>query len=223
MFRILFTFLIAILIAGCSRNNGQTWEDVKTTGRYMQKGFDSMMGKDYESRMFASEGEFYGPDDDDFIPLSDDDLRSQLAAMDAPIRQPKGAPGQFGIPTLDAFYPAPDSLKALFSSVHFDTDQHIIHDKKEVSNLMQLASYLKQHPNLYIVVEGHCDERASASYNQALGMRRANAVRTFLVKHGADLNRIYTVSRGKEQPLVQGHTVEDWKQNRRSEFRMYQK
>jgi peptidoglycan-associated lipoprotein len=212
---------VVLLAAGCSHNN-QTWEDVKTAGRYMQRGVDSVMGKDYESRMLASGEEFYGPFDDDFIPLSDADLRN-LAASDAAMPQPKGVPGQFGIPSLDTFYLAPETLSSLFRSVHFETDEHVLRDKKEVANLIQLAGYLKKNPNVYVVIEGHTDERASASYNQALGMRRANFVRSFLVKNGADLNRIYTVSRGKEQPLAQGHDPETWKANRRSEFRIYQK
>lgn len=221
--RLVLAATLIILAAGCSRNSGQTWEDVKTAGRYMQRGVDSMLGKDYESRMLTSDEEFYGPYDEDFIPLSDSDLRNQLAGMDAPMPQPKGIPGQFGMPSLDAFYAPPDALRNLFSAVHFETDEHVIRDKTEISALMQLAAYLKKNPNVYLVVEGHTDERASASYNMALGMRRANFVRSFLVKNGADLNRIYTVSRGKEQPIAQGHGATDWKLNRRSEFRIYQK
>lgn len=212
---------ILLLAAGCSHNS-QTWEDVKTAGRYMQKGVDSMLGKDYESRMLTSDEEFYGPYDDDFIPLRDSDLRN-FYGSDSAMPQPKGIPGQFGIPNLDAFYAAPDALQALFRAVHFETDEHVLRDKNEISALMQLASYLKKSPNVYLVIEGHTDERASASYNMALGMRRANFVRTFLVKNGADLNRIYTVSRGKEQPLAQGHVADAWKVNRRGEFRIYQK
>lgn len=223
MSRTILIAFVLLFIVGCSHNSNQTWEDVKTAGRYMQKGVNSMMGKDYESRMLGSDGEFYGPYDGDFIPLSDADLRNQFGAIDAAMPQPKGLPGQFGIPNLDAFYSAPDSLKTLFKSVHFDTDDHVLRDKNEISALMQLASYLKKTPNFYLVIEGHTDERASASYNQALGMRRSNFVRSFLVKNGADLNRIYTVSRGKEQPLAQGHDPEAWKVNRRSEFRIYQK
>jgi len=220
MFRHFVFAAILLLAVGCSRNS-QTWEDIKTTGRHMQRGVDSMLGKEYESRMLASDEEFYGPYDGDFIPLRDADLRNFLA--DSAMPQPKGIPGQFGIPNLDAFYAAPDSLRTLFNPVHFETDEHVIRDKNEISILIQLASYLKKNPSFYVVVEGHTDERASASYNMALGMRRANSVRSFLVKNGADLNRIYTVSRGKEQPLAQGHGPEDWKANRRSEFRIYQK
>lgn len=220
MFRTLILVAILFLVAACSHNS-ETWESMKTTGRYMQRGVDSMLGKDYESKMLASGEEFYGPFDDDFIPLQDADLRNSFADLALP--QPKGIPGQFGIPNLDAFYAPPDALKGIFSSIHFNTDEHAIRDRNEMTALIQLASYLKSHPNFYIVIEGHCDERASASYNIALGMRRANAVRSFLVKNGADLNRIYTLSRGKEQPLALGHLPEDWKTNRRSEFRVYQK
>jgi outer membrane protein OmpA-like peptidoglycan-associated protein len=222
MFRYFIFAAIFIVASSCSRNS-QTWEDVKTTGRYMQRGVDSMMGKDYESRMLASDADFYGPYGDDFIPLNDSDLRNQFAASDIAMPQPKGMPGQFGVPNLDLFYAAPSALQELFSAVHFETDQHVLRDKNEISALMRLSTYLKNHSNLYVVIEGHTDERASASYNMALGMRRANFVRTFLVKNGADLNRIYTVSRGKEQPLAQGHSSESWKLNRRSEFRIYEK
>lgn len=221
--RLLFLLIsVALLTTSCSRNS-QTWEDVKTAGRYMQRGVDSVFGKDYESRLLSSGDEFYGPYDDEFIPLSDADLRHHLAGTDRPLPQPKGNPGQNGVPTLDLFYAAPDSLRALFSSVHFETDEHIVCSKNELGALMRLASYLKQNPNLYLVIEGHTDERASASYNMALGMRRAHFVRSFLVKNGADLNRIYTISRGKEQPLAIGHMPEDWKLNRRSEFRIYER
>ncbi len=223
MLRFAFASFILLLTAGCSRNSNQTWEDVKTAGRYMQRGMDSVLGKDYESRMLTSDEEFYGPYDADFIPLSDADLRNQFASSDSALPQPKTIPGQFGLPNLDAFYSAPEALKSLFSAVHFETDEHVLRDKNEIAHLIQLSGYLKKNPNVYLVIEGHCDERASASYNMALGMRRANAVRTFLVKNGADLNRIYTLSKGKEQPLAQGHGSEDWKANRRSEFRIYQK
>ncbi len=212
--------LFVLVLASCSRSN-QTWEDVKTAGRYMQRGVDSALGKDYESRMLSSGDDFQGPYGGDFIPLQDSDLRHQLS--DGALPQPKNAPGQFGIPNLTSFYAAPDVLAALFGNVHFETDEHVLRDQKELSALMKLAAYLKKNPNVYVMVEGHCDERASASYNQALGLRRANSIRSFLVKNGADMNRIYTVSRGKEQPLILGHSQESWKANRRGEFKIYQK
>ncbi|PIS03275.1 MAG: hypothetical protein COT85_00930 [Chlamydiae bacterium CG10_big_fil_rev_8_21_14_0_10_42_34] len=218
-----FIFAAVLLIGSSCSRDSQTWEDVKTAGRHMQRGVDSMMGKDYESRMLASDSDFVGPYNDDFIPLRDADLKNQFASSDAAMPQPKGAPGQFGVPNLDNFYAPPVALQSLFNAVHFETDQHVVRNKNEISALLNLASYLKKNPNVYLVVEGHCDERASASYNMALGMRRANYIRSFLVKNGADLNRIYTVSRGKEQPIALGHSDESWKLNRRSQFRIYEK
>lgn len=214
--------LFSLLIAGCSGTSSQSWEDLKTTGRYMQKGVDSLWGKDYESRMLTSDQEFIGPWDEEFIPLNHGDLRSQFAT-DMALPQPKGIPGMNGIPSLDHFYSPSGELAALFNSVHFETDEHILKNKSDVQAIFQIASYLKSHPSTYLVVAGHCDERASASYNMALGVRRANYVRSMLVKQGVDLNRIYTVSRGKEEPLASGHTPEVWRQNRRAEFKIYEK
>lgn len=220
--RFLFSILLLFSV-GCVRNSNQTWEDLKTAGRYMHRGVDAVFGKDYESRLLTSDEEFTGPEDGEFIPLRDADLRNSLSAMDTPIPQPRAIPGQKGVPSLSEFYPAPDTLRMIFQSIHFETDQYTLKNKSDVEALSQMALYLKKNPDTSLVIEGHCDERASASYNMALGLKRANYVRSFLVKQGVDLNRIYTISRGKEQPLVTGHSPEDWKVNRRSEFRIHQK
>ncbi len=212
--------IACFLMTGCMRNSSETWEDLKTAGRYMGRGVDALWGKDYESKMLTSNDEFVGPYDDDFIPLRDSDLKGASVYSDAALPQPRGVPGQKGVPSLTEFMISSDSL---FSSVHFETDEHIVKDKQEVQRLITLAEYLKKHPNMYLLIEGHTDERASASYNMSLGMRRSNYVRTFLVKHGVDLNRIYTISKGKESPLALGHASSDWKMNRRSEFKIYQK
>ena len=219
-------FLSATLVlfsTGCVRNSSQTWEDLKTAGRYMHRGVDAMFGKDYESKLLTSDEEFLGPYEGEFIPLRDGDLSNSLSASDAPIPQPKGIPGQKGVPPLSDFYAPPDTLRLIFQSVHFDTDDHTLKNKADLEALSQVALYLKKNPSIFVMIEGHCDERASASYNMALGLRRANYIRSFLVNQGVDLNRLYPVSRGKEQPLVLGHAAEDWKLNRRSEFKIYQK
>jgi outer membrane protein OmpA-like peptidoglycan-associated protein len=219
-----FLFLILVLgSVGCVRSSTQTWEDLKTAGRYMHRGVDAVFGKDYESRLLTSDEEFIGPYDGDFIPLRDADLHNSMSAMDSSIPQPKAIPGQKGVPSLNEFQPAPDTLSMIFHSLHFETDQHVLKNKNDIEALSQIAMYLTKNPSILLMVEGHCDERASAGYNLALGLRRANYVRSFLVKKGVDLNRIYTVSRGKEQPLIAGHTPEEWKINRRSEFKIYQK
>ena len=70
-----------------------------------------------------------------------------------------------------------------------------------------------------VVVEGHCDERCSEEYNLALGDRRANAVKRYLVDLGVPSGRLRTVSFGEAKPAVQGHNESAWRYNRRSEFR----
>lgn len=218
--RILLWAAIVLFSTGCHRTSSQTWEDVKTAGRYMQRGVDSLWGKDSESRLLTSDDEFVGPYDE-FIPLNDSDLRGLARNSDTALPQPRGIPGTNGIPSLDQFYQAPDAIG--FQFVHFDTDEHILRQKADIQMIHTVASYLKNHPNDLLLIEGHTDERASASYNMALGMRRANHIRQLLVKNGVNLNRIYTVSQGKEHPFVLGHTPEDWKQNRRAEFKIYEK
>lgn len=215
--------LATVLFTGCCRSSSETWEDVKTAGRYVQRGVDALWGKDYESKMLTSDEEFIGPYDSDFIPLSDDDLKGMLASADRPLPQPKGIPGEKGIPSLELFYAPGDMLRTVFQTLHFETDEHVLREKSDVETVSHIASYMKKNPHVYLVVVGHCDERASASYNMALGMRRSNYIRNLLVKHGADMNRIYTISRGKEEPIAQGHTPDDLKQNRRAEFRIYEK
>ncbi len=213
---------LLLLSASCMRNSSQTWEDLKTAGRYMHRGVDAVFGKEYESRLLTSDEEFTGPYDEEFIPLQDSDLKNTQASLESAIPQPKGIPGQKGIPSLSEFYPPSGTLQAIFKPVHFHTDEYAIKEKRDLEVLSLIATYMKEHAKTLLTIEGHCDERASASYNLALGMRRANYVRSFLVKQGIDLNRIYTVSRGKEQPTSLGHSPEDWKTNRRSEFKIYE-
>ncbi len=212
----------ALLTAGCAQTSGQAWEDLKTAGRYVQKGVDAAWGKEYESRMLTSDEEFIGPFDEEFLPLQEGDLRGYITS-DTPLPQPKTSPGLAGVPSLDRFYVPSGDLFSLFQSVHFDTDEYVLKQKGDVQAILQIATYLKNHGHTYLVIVGHCDERASASYNMALGMRRANYIRSLLVKQGVDLNQVYTLSRGKEEPLVIGHSKEDWGQNRRAEFKIYQK
>lgn len=78
------------------------------------------------------------------------------------------------------------------------------------------AQWLQQYPNLNVTIEGHCDERGTREYNLALGERRANSVRSYLVALGVDPNRIAVISYGKERPAVLGSNPSAWAQNRRA-------
>lgn len=83
------------------------------------------------------------------------------------------------------------------------------------STLDSQAQWLQQYPNVSIVVEGHADERGTREYNLALGERRANSVRNYLVALGISAGRITTISYGKERPAVLGSNEAAWAQNRR--------
>ncbi len=69
-----------------------------------------------------------------------------------------------------------------------------------------------------IQIEGHCDERGTAEYNLALGERRANSAKKYLVSLGIPADRLSTISYGKEMPLDPGHNEEAWAKNRRAHF-----
>ena len=77
------------------------------------------------------------------------------------------------------------------------------------------ADWLQRFPNVTVQIEGHADERGTRAYNLALGERRANAVRNYLVALGVSPARITTISYGKERPAVSGSNESAWSQNRR--------
>ena len=78
------------------------------------------------------------------------------------------------------------------------------------------VKWLKKHEEVKVVVQGYCDERGTREYNLALGERRANAVKQFLVSKGIAADRISTISYGKERPAVLGNNEAAWAQNRRA-------
>ena len=105
----------------------------------------------------------------------------------------------------------------VIKDIHFDFDSFII-KPQDIPYLEKLAEFLKEHPDYRITIEGHCDERGSEMYNLALGQRRANAVKKFLINLGISSERIDTISYGEERPLDPGHNEEAWAKNRRCHF-----
>lgn len=84
------------------------------------------------------------------------------------------------------------------------------------ATLDQQADWMRRYPNLIVTIEGHADERGTTEYNLALGDRRANAVKNYLVSLGIGSNRIGTISFGKERPANPGHNAAAWAENRRA-------
>jgi peptidoglycan-associated lipoprotein len=101
--------------------------------------------------------------------------------------------------------------------VFFDLDRADIRDDARAP-LQKNADWIKKWSSTAVSIEGHCDSRGSAEYNLALGTRRANAVKEYLVNLGVPANRIAVISKGKEQPFCTEENESCWQQNRRGHF-----
>ena len=99
-------------------------------------------------------------------------------------------------------------------TVHFAFDQYNV-EENDKAILSRQAAWLAKYPSVRVTVEGHCDERGTREYNLALGARRANAVKEYLVSQGVSTARVETVSYGKERPICTQSDEACWAQNRR--------
>ncbi len=99
-------------------------------------------------------------------------------------------------------------------TVHFAYNEYNIEDNDK-STLQRQATWLQKYPSVRVTVEGDCDERGTREYNLALGARRANAVKEYLVSLGVSAARVDTISYGKEHPICSESTEDCWAQNRR--------
>jgi peptidoglycan-associated lipoprotein len=103
----------------------------------------------------------------------------------------------------------------MLKDITFDFDKYDIRPQ-DASTLKENATLLMKYPNMKIQIEGHCDERGTIEYNLALGERRANSCKNYLISLGVPRDRISTISYGKERPLDPGHNEEAWAKNRRA-------
>jgi peptidoglycan-associated lipoprotein len=130
---------------------------------------------------------------------------------------PTTAPPQAGPVTGQPTAPIPGSTQDFVVNVgdrvYFDTDQHDIREDARPLLTAQ-AEWLRRYPSVVVKIEGNADERGTREYNLALGARRANSVRDFLVSQGVTAGRISTISFGKEQPIDAGSGEEAWAKNR---------
>ncbi len=104
---------------------------------------------------------------------------------------------------------------SLLKDIHFDFDRYNLRPG-DASILRENAALLKKYLNVKVQIEGHCDERGTVEYNLALGERRANSAKDYLVSLGISQARISTISYGKEKPLDPGHNEDAWAKNRRA-------
>lgn len=105
--------------------------------------------------------------------------------------------------------------KAGSDTIYFGTDEYALDDPAKATLAAQ-ARWLLDNPNVRASIEGHADERGTREYNLALGERRANAARDFLLSQGVPTSRLLVTSWGKERPVAVGSNEEAWAQNRRA-------
>ncbi len=101
--------------------------------------------------------------------------------------------------------------------IYFDFDKSNIRDDQKV-RIEGNADFLKGNSAMKITIEGNCDERGTNEYNIALGERRAQSAKKYLINLGVDAANLHTVSYGEERPLLYGHDEYSWSQNRRDDF-----
>ena len=112
---------------------------------------------------------------------------------------------------------ARQELQDRLEDIHFDFDKYNIRPDARLI-LKRNYEVLQGVPDPEVFIEGHCDERGTVEYNLALGQRRANAARDYLISLGMDPAQVSTVSYGEERPLDPRNTEEAWAKNRRCHF-----
>lgn len=112
---------------------------------------------------------------------------------------------------------ATEEKSSIFQDILFDFDKSFIREDAKPT-LAKVAGYMKRNAGAKLSIEGHCDERGTAEYNMALGDRRADSARKYLVSLGVPAGALSTISFGKEKPLDPGHNEDAWAKNRRAHF-----
>jgi peptidoglycan-associated lipoprotein len=150
-------------------------------------------------------------------PTTTPDARPPVAAAPAEVAPPPAAAPTKDVEVVEILTMDIDVLnkKGYLSDAFFDYDQSDLREDAR-SVLAGDAQWLKKHSSVQVLIEGHCDERGTAAYNLALGDRRANAAKEYLVSLGIDGSRLRTISYGKERPFCTESTESCWQKNRRA-------
>jgi peptidoglycan-associated lipoprotein len=134
---------------------------------------------------------------------------------------PKAGPAAVVAPEAKPVVPvakeAPPASVVIMKDINFDFDKYNIR-AKDAAILKENAAWFAANPGKKVKIEGHCDERGTVEYNLALGQKRADSAKNFLVNIGIDGRSLDTVSYGKEKPLDPGHNEGAWAKNRRAQF-----
>ena len=142
------------------------------------------------------------------VACSNDEKKPEETVKPAPPEQPATPPEAA---------PAAPSTAEVTAPVYFAFDDYSL-DSASQGQLNKLNEYLKGNGKAVAQIEGHTDERGSVEYNLALGQRRAQSAKNYLVQLGTDAGRLPTISYGEERPAVEGHDEASWAKNRRDEL-----
>lgn len=137
-----------------------------------------------------------------------EDKKPEEVVQPAPTQQP-ATPPETAAPAASA--------SEVTQPVYFAFDDYSLNSEGQ-GQLNKLGEFLKSSDKAVVQIEGHCDERGSVEYNLALGQRRAQSAKNYLVQLGIDASRLPTMSYGEEKPAVEGHDESAWAKNRRDEF-----
>lgn len=118
---------------------------------------------------------------------------------------------------LSTIRPENERLELKWDPVFFEFDKATLSESAKM-RLQDYASALRDNPNLRVLLEGHCDERGTEEYNQALGERRAQQVKRYLIELGVPASSLLTISYGELKPQMLGSEESVWSQNRRVSF-----
>lgn len=139
------------------------------------------------------------------------------AVSQAKAPAPTAAPAPAPAPKAAPMAPAPSGWNITQNNIHFEFDKSTLTPMAQ-DTLMRHAAWLRDNPDATVTIEGHCDDRGTNEYNLALGDRRADSAKAFLVDLGIAASRLTTISYGEERPLCMQQTEECWAKNRRDHF-----
>lgn len=195
---------------------------------YQDNSYDQ--NNDYPSDAYSLNQESYNQNantiNNDFIPLQDP-MNELAMANNANFRPPTETPGEQGssIPGLQAFRDPSTipQLAGIFRPIYFEYNSSLVKGSQNLQTIHAISDFLRYHPTVYVFIEGHTDERGPQAYNLALGSHRANSIRNLLINEGINPDRLFTISYGKERPVVLERHEESWSKNRRGEFKIYER
>jgi len=186
---------------------------------YINNQDDNYSGANYDGNEYPTETSYMTSD---YVPLQD---TQDIAMADIGAPPSRETPGEAGssIPGIQAFRDPGTipQMSGIFRNIYFEYDSSLVKGTENLQTIHQIVNYLRRSPNIYIFIEGHTDERGPQAYNLALGSRRSNTIRNLLISEGVHPDRLFTISYGKERPIILENHEEGWSKNRRVEFKIY--